>query len=544
MPDIATSPFAPLRTPIFRRIWLASLVSNLGLLIQGVGAAWAMTLLTDRADMIALVQSAYLIPMMLFAIPAGALADMFDRRRIGLFATSLSLCAALSLTLISFLGLLTPPLILLMSFLLGTGLALFAPSWQASAGEQVPPAVLPAAVALNSISYNVGRSFGPAIGGLIVAALGATAAFVINVVFYLPLIVVLYFWRRPHVEPRLPPERIGRAIISGVRYAMHAPPIRTVVIRSALTGLAGGSVPALMPLIARDMLAGGATSYGFLLGAYGVGAISGASQMARLRQHLSSEQLIRWGSVIGGIAIVALAASRSLPLSLLLLLVIGASWMIVLTCYNVGIQMSAPRWVTGRSLAAYQSSTAGGMGVGGWLWGHVTADLSIVIALTIAGTLLLVTPILGLWLRVEEANLDRQELEGKELDVALSLTGRSGPIVVEVDYRVAAANARPFYTAMQQVQSIRQRNGGYGWSLARALHDEALWTERFECPTWHDYLRMRDRMTGHESSVVAQAMTHVIDEAPIGARRYLERPFGSVRWREDTPDPGMSYPAS
>jgi len=226
MSDVIIGTFAPLRTPIFRRLWLASLVSNLGLLIQSVGAAWAMTLLTDRADMIALVQSAFLIPMMLFAIPAGALADMFDRRMIGLIATSLPLFAALALTLISFLGLLTPTVILLMTFLLGTGLALFAPSWQASAAEQVPPAALPAAVTLNSISYNVGRSFGPAIGGLIVAALGATAAFAINVVFYLPLIVVLYFWRRPHVEPRLPPERIGRAIISGVRYAMHAPPIR------------------------------------------------------------------------------------------------------------------------------------------------------------------------------------------------------------------------------------------------------------------------------------------------------------------------------
>jgi MFS family permease len=292
--DTPTGPFAPLRTPIFRRIWLASLVSNLGLLIQGVGAAWAMTLLTDRADMIALVQSAFLIPIMLFAIPAGALADMFDRRLIGLISTGLSFSAAVTLTIISFMGWLNPTLILLMTFLLGTGMALFGPSWQASAGEQVPPPMLPAAIALNSISYNVGRSFGPAIGGLIVASLGAAATFVINALFYIPLMIVLYFWRRPYSEPRLPPERIDRAIISGVRYVMHAPSIRAMVVRTALTGLAGGCVPALMPLMARDVLTGGASTYGFLLGAYGVGSVLGAAQVAKLRRRFTAEALIRW----------------------------------------------------------------------------------------------------------------------------------------------------------------------------------------------------------------------------------------------------------
>lgn len=542
MSEPASSPFAPLRLPLFRRFWLASLVSNFGLLIQGVGAAWAMTLLTPRADMIALVQTAFFIPIALFALPAGALADMFDRRLIGLYATGLSLVAAIMLMVISLLGLLTPTIILLMTFLLGSGLALFGPSWQASASEQVPTSMLPAAVALNSVSYNVGRSFGPAIGGLIVAALGATAAFVINAVFYVPLMVVLYLWKRPRVEPRLPPERIGRAIISGIRYAMHAPPIRTAVLRTALTGLAGGVVPAMMPLIARDMLAGGASSYGFLLGAYGVGAVTGAAQMARLRQYMSVESLIRWGSAVAGAGVVALATSHALPLSLLLLLIVGAAWMIIITCLNVSVQMSAPRWVTGRALAAFQTAVAGGMGIGSWIWGHVAADQSVVIALVTAGGLLMIAPLLGLWLRLEEADMDQQQMMVQDLSVALQLTGRSGPIVVAIDYRVAPSNARPFYAAMQQVQSIRHRNGGYDWTLSRALDDEESWTERYSCPTWHDYLRMRDRLTAHESAIVAHAMAIAIGGEPVGVRRYLERPFGSVRWREATPDPGISYP--
>jgi MFS family permease len=545
MPDKPQSSFAPLRQPVFRRIWLASLMSNLGLLIQGVGAAWAMTMLTDRADMIALVQSAFLIPIMLFAIPAGALADMFDRRVIGLCATALSLSAAITLTTISYLGLLTPAIILTMTFLLGTGMALFGPSWQASAGEQVPPPMLPAAIALNSISYNVGRSFGPAIGGIIVAALGATATFLINALFYLPLMIVLYVWRRPSVEPRLPPERIGRAMISGVRYAMNAPSIRTIVIRTALSGLAGGAAPALMPLIARDILSGGASSFGFLLGAYGLGAVAGAAQVGRLRRRFSAELLIKSCSAIAGAAMVGLAMSQTMALSLLLLVIIGAAWMVVQTSFNVAIQLAAPRWVTGRSLAAFQSAAAGGMGIGSWIWGHVAADQSTAIALMAAGVLLLLAPALGFWLRAEELNMDQEAITGStELDVVLSLTGRSGPIVVEVDYIVPARDARHFYLGMQQVQSVRQRNGGYGWSLSRALGDEDQWTERFHCPTWHDYLRMRDRNTAHDQAIVAQALLFAIGHEPSGVRRYLERPFGSVRWRDDTPDPGISYPAT
>lgn len=544
MSDTPSGPFAPLRLPIFRRIWTGSLISNLGLMIQGVGAAWAMTTLTDRADMIALVQSALMIPIMLFAVPAGALADMFDRRVIGLVSTALSLSAAVALTLITFLGWLTPPLILIMTFLLGTGMALFGPAWQASVGEQVPPPMLPAAIALNSISYNIGRSFGPAIGGLIVAALGAVVAFLINALFYIPLLIILYLWQRPYVEPRLPPERIDRAIISGIRYAAHAPAIRTVVVRTALTGLAGASVPALLPLLARDILAGGASTFGFMLGAYGIGAITGAAQIGRLRRSFTTETLIRWCSAIAGAAVVALAASRSLPLSLLLLVVVGAAWMVVLTCFNVAIQLAAPRWVTGRALAAYQSAIAGGMGVGAWLWGQVARDEGTVAALIGTGVLLLIAPVMGRWLRTDDSDTDRESVEGRELDVALPLTGRSGPIVVEIDYRVTADNARSFYTAMLQVQSIRHRNGGYGWSLSRALDDEQQWTERFHCPTWHDYLRMRDRTTGHESAIVAQATAFAVGEAALGVRRYLERPFGSVRWRENTPDPGMSYPTA
>ena len=249
----ASGALAPLRHDVFRRIWTASLLSNLGLLIMGVGAAWAMTQMTPSADKVALVQTALMLPLALLSTVAGAVADMFDRRIVGLTALVISLAGSMCLTLFAWLGLLTPALLLVFCFMVGSGMALFGPAWQASVSEQVPPEALPSAVALNGISYNVARSVGPAIGGIIVAFAGAVTAFATNAVFYVPLLIVLYLWQRANEPSRLPPERLARAVISGVRYIINSPPIRVVLGRTLAIGIAGGSVPALMPLVARDL---------------------------------------------------------------------------------------------------------------------------------------------------------------------------------------------------------------------------------------------------------------------------------------------------
>ena len=221
---------APLRHPVFRRIWLASLVSNLGILIQGVGAAWAMTQMTSSADKVALVQTALMLPIMLISMPAGAIADMHDRRIVALISLGIALVGATALTVLAWLGLVTPNILLALCFVVGSGMALFGPAWQSSVSEQVPAETLPAAVALNGISYNIARSFGPAIGGIVVATAGAVAAFAVNAVLYLPLMVVLFLWNRTHEPSRLPRERLNRAIVSGVRYIANSPSIRIVLI--------------------------------------------------------------------------------------------------------------------------------------------------------------------------------------------------------------------------------------------------------------------------------------------------------------------------
>jgi MFS family permease len=528
---------APLRHSVFRQIWLASLLSNLGLLIQGVGAAWAMTQMTSSADKVALVQTALMLPVMLISMPAGAIADMYDRRIVALISLAISLSGATALSVLAWLGLITPQTLLAFCFVVGSGMALFGPAWQSSVSEQVPPETLPSAVALNGISYNIARSFGPAIGGIVVATAGAVAAFAANAVLYIPLLVVLFLWRRTSEPSRLPRERLNRAIVSGVRYIANSPSIRIVLARTLVTGVLGGSVSALMPLVARDLLHGGAQTYGIMLGAFGMGAVVGALNIAEVRKRMSGEAAIRACALSMGAAIVAVALSREPVLTAAALVVAGAAWMLAVALFNIGVQLSAPRWVAGRSLAAFQASIAGGIAMGSWGWGHLTDLVGVETALLVSGALMFVSPVLGLWLhmpRVGARNEDAEILADPE--VQLSLTARSGPLVVEIEYRVAQENARGFHNVMQDVQLSRQRNGAYGWSIARDIADPELWTERYHCPTWLDYLRQRNRSTQIERALHQQAIAFHLGADPVRIRRMLERPFGSVRWKEESPD--------
>src|ERR1700709_2711927 len=402
---------APLRHSVFRRIWLASLLSNLGLLIQGVGAAWAMTQMASSAENVALVQTALMLPIMLISMPAGAIADMYDRRIVALVSLSISLAGATSLAVMAWLNFVTPNILLAFCFVVGCGMALFGPAWQSSVSEQVPPETLPSAVALNGISYNIARSFGPAIGGIVVATAGAVAAFAANALLYIPLLIVLYLWRRASEPSRLPREKLSRAIVSGVRYIANSPSIRVVLTRTLVTGLLGGSVSALMPLVARDLLHGGAQTYGIMLGAFGMGAVIGALNIAEVRKRMTGEAAIRACAISMGGSIAAVALSRSPVLTAAALVVAGAVWMLAVALFNIGVQLSAPRWVAGRSLAAFQASIAGGIAMGSWGWGRLTDAAGVETALLVSAGLMLLSPLLGLCMRMPRIGARNEDAE-------------------------------------------------------------------------------------------------------------------------------------
>ena len=529
---------APLRHAVFRRIWTASLLSNLGLMINGVGAAWAMTQMTSSAGMVALVQTALMLPVMLLSLAAGAIADMYDRRIVGLIALSFGLATGVTLAVLAYLNAITPNSLLLLCFLLGSCMALFGPSWQASVSEQVPAAVLPSAVALNGISFNVARSFGPALGGIIVGAAGSTTAFVSYVALIIPLIVVLFLWQRTLEPSRLPPERLRRAVVSGVRYIVNSPPIRIVLYRTLITGIAGGSVLALLPLVSRDILHGSAQTYGIMLGCFGIGGVLGALNISSVRANLTSEAAVRLCALAMGVAIGVLALSPWAALTGAALVVAGASWMIAVTLFNIGVQLSTPRWVAGRAMASYQAAIAGGVAIGSWFWGTLANSVGVNNALLIAGAVMFVSPVLAIWFRMPATDgANHAPVDAlAEPEVNLAITPRSGPIVVEIEYRVDQEKARAFYSVMLQVQATRQRNGAYDWSIARDITDPELWIERYHCPTWLDFLRQRNRSTQSERDLHLKAIGFHLGPEPIKIHRMLERPLGSVRWKDETPD--------
>jgi hypothetical protein len=279
-----------------------------------------------------------------------------------------------------------------------------------------------------------------------------------------------------------------------------------------------------------------------MLGAFGMGAVFGALNISEVRRRMSGEAAVRACTISLAGAIAAVALSNSAILTAIALVIAGAVWMLAVALFNIGVQLSAPRWVAGRSLAAFQASIAGGIAMGSWGWGHLTDIAGVEVALLSSAGLMLLSPLLGIWLRMPPVGA-RNEPPAEALadpEVRLSLTGRSGPLVVEIEYRVAQDSARAFHNVMQEVQLSRQRNGAYGWSIARDIADPELWTERYHCPTWLDYLRQRSRATQSERALHQRAIAFHLGPEPIRVRRMLERPFGSVRWKEDTPDRAAS----
>ena len=516
---------APLRHPIFRAIWLASLASNFGGLIQSVGASWLMTSIAPQPSMVALVQASATLPIMLLSLLSGAVADNFDRRRVMLAAQGFMLVVSALLMAVTWAGLITPSLLLCFTFLIGCGTAMNGPAWQASVGDMVPRSDLPAAVGLNSMGFNIARSVGPAIGGAIVAIAGAAAAFAINAVSYFGLIAVLVRWQ-PEVRPRtLPPEPLGPAMLAGPRYVALSPAVRVVLLRALVFGVGASAVNALMPLIARELVGGGPLTYGLLLGAFGAGAVMGALVSTRLRARLSTELLVRGSSLAFAAGAVLAGISQALSLTLVALLLAGAGWVLALSSFNVTVQMSTPRWVVARALSLYQMAAFGGLAGGSWLWGSVAEAQGIRVALLSAAGVLVGCSLIGLVRPLADT-------EGHDLgplrswaapETAVPVDGRTGPVVIAVEWRIAEQVVPEFLGVMAERRRIRRRDGAHNWMLLRDLADPMLWVERYHAPTWHDYLRLNDRLTRDDAEVYDVLRKLHQGSWPPEVRRMIER---------------------
>jgi MFS family permease len=388
---------SPLKHRLFLAIWFGSLLANFGNAVQSVGAAWLLTELRQPADIVALIQAAASLPIMLLALPAGAFADVHDRRRVMLGAQLAMLAISFLLALLAAQQEATPWAVISLTIALGCGVAFFNPALGASIGEIVPRAELAGAVALNILAFNVARSLGPALGGVIVALGGPTTAFVVNALSYVGVIIVLLLWR-PNFTTIRTTLSVRRAIGDGLRYVIHSHPVRVIMIRAFTFTVAGSAAWALMPIVARDMIHGGAMVFGLLLGALGVGAVVGAGSATWFRQRYKAETIIRGAGLLYGCGCILTALKPGLWPTLALLVVSGAGWVQALSGFAVAGQLWAPRAIVGRVTAAVSSVTFGGIALGSWLWGHVVEWASIEAAIAGSGALMIVLPLLGLWL--------------------------------------------------------------------------------------------------------------------------------------------------
>ena len=396
---LRSATFRPLLHRAFMLILLGSLLSNFGNAIQSVGAAWHLTVLGQPADMIGLVQTALNLPIMLLALPAGASADMFERRTIMLTAQVGMFLVSVLLVLLALSGAASPWAIIGLTAILAAGVAYFNPAMAAAIGSVVPRSELAAAVSLNILQFNVARSLGPAIGGAIVAFGGATSAFVVNALSYLMVIVVLWRWR-PEPAPPKERRRLLPMIADGFRFAGRSPQIRVIMLRAFTFTATGAAAWALMPLVAEDLLAGGSAVYGLLLAALGLGAVIGAAGATYVRSRFSAEAITRAAGMIYGLGSIGVALGPGLVPSLLLLVMAGAGWVQALSGFSVAGQLWASREVVGRIVAMVSSLTFGGIALGSWLWGHFAESYGIADALLASGAGMIVLPLVGLLWRM------------------------------------------------------------------------------------------------------------------------------------------------
>lgn len=526
MPAPPPSPFS---VPIFRAIWLASMSSNFGGLVQAVGASWLMTSLSDSPQDVALVQASTALPIMLFSLMAGAIADNLDRRRVMLCAQIYMLVVSALLAWFAWNSWLSPWGLLAFTFAIGCGNAFNNPSWQASVGDMVPREALPGAVALNSMGFNMARSVGPAIGGAIVAVAGAAGAFLTNALSYIGIIIVLFRWR-PEVKPRsLPRERIDLAMAAGLRYVALSPKIRVVLARGTMFGLGATALPALMPIVARDLIDGGPLTYGIMLGAFGVGAVAGALSTVWLRARMRTETIVRIASAALVVGACGTGLSRSMLLTVPALMVAGAGWVWALSTFNVTVQLSSPRWVVGRALSLYQMATFGGMTTGAWLFGTIAEGFGVTAALLTAAAVQALGGAFGLILPLpggDDENLDPLN-RFTEPRTAVPISNRSGPIVITREHRIAPANVPAFISAMNERRRICRRDGARRWSLLRDLADPELWIERYHMATWLDYVRDTHRRTQADLDNLKTITSLQCNGHAPRVHRFIERPIGS-----------------
>jgi MFS family permease len=508
------SAWAPLRSRVYRNLFIAQLASNIGTWMQSVGAQWFLVEKHSSDVIVALVQTASLGPTLILGLFAGVLADLFDRRRLLIFLQSYAVLVALALAVLTYLGRLSPTSLLMFTVAIGCAAALTAPAWQAIQPEIVPRDQIPAASTLGSVAGNAARAIGPAIGGVVVALSGPAAVFAINALSYAAIIFALVAWKRPKQFAPIEREHFGHAILTGLLFVNNSPIFRRILLRAVLFLFPASAVLALLPVAAARRWHLGASGYGVALAAIGFGAVLSVLFAARLHLRVSDNVLLAGSAAVYGLAPLAVAY---LPFATAtpILVLSGMSWLITLTTLNAAAQLSLPRWVRARGLAVYLLVATGSQALGSYVWGAIATRAGLHIAWLGSAAML------GL-VALSVAVLPLRPCTGS-LSVDISTAWptptlvfepcpEDGPVLVTVRYRVADENRDDFIAAMSAVRQSRLRTGGHSWRLYHSVGQEDTFLERFTVTSWTEFERQRtERWLEFDTDGVRKAIGFTVD---------------------------------
>ena len=540
------SPWEPLRFRVFRMLWIAALVSSIGSWMQLVASAWLMTSLTASAAMVALLQTASAGPSFLFSLPAGALADVLDRRRLVIVSQAWQLLVAGALGVLTLADVTDPAVLLCATFALAIGATLGLPAFSALTPELVPRSQLSNAVSLNSTSFTASQAVGPALGGLLVAALGAGAVFLINAASFLVVVLVASAWRRPRPARDLPAEHVVSAMRTGARFVANAPEFRAVLVRAAGYVLCFSALPALLAVLTRMRLHETASAYGVLLASVGVGGIAGTFVVPALRARWSIDRIVLLGTLCYAAVLGALSTTASFAVACAVLAVGGLAGMASVSSFNIAAQSALPDWVRGRGLAVFNLVFMLAFAAGAAFWGQVASSFGITTTLAAAGGSLAATVVLGLRYRLAEAQgIDVTPSDRPEPYVPVTLCADDGPVQLSVEYHVPPHDEQRFLEAIAELGRMRRRDGALHW----ALYSDPLLPERhvesFLTPSWTEHQRIQRRLTRADRAILDRVCAlHRGDEPRLTAllghdfhrrRTHVEHEALLVRLREHLP---------
>ncbi len=507
-PTSAVGPWAPLRQPVFRALWLGVLFTNVGTWMQTVGAQLLLVDEPGAPTLVSLVQTASTLPAVLLALPGGVLADSFDRRRLLMAVQAYLAVVAVVLTSLTALGQMRPPLLLLLTFALGAGMAMTSPAYQALIPELVPRAQLAAASALGAVSMNLARAIGPAIAGLLISQVGTAAVFAINAASFVAFCLVLLLWKRDQTVEVGERERFGPALRAGGRFVRHSSVVRRLLLRAVLFLLPAIIVWALLPLIAADRLGLGPSGYGGLLAALGVGAVVGVLLLPRMRQNMSPNALLALSTGFFAVSTAVVGTADHLWMVLAALFPAGAAWVGVLSMMNATLQLFLPAWVRGRALAIYQITFFGAQAIGAFAWGLVAERAGLTTAFLAAASLMAVGGLTLPWWPLREASTRGRSLAlaWPEPHLVLRPAADTGPVLVTVTYTVAPHDESAFLQEMSGVRRVRQQTGAYRWQIYRDGETSRRFIEAFLVPSWKEHLRQHTgRLTESDRDSVDRA---------------------------------------